>query len=163
MKHQVAIKVNGLLHRAEIEPRTLLVHFLRRQIGLKSPHVGCDTSNCGACSVIMNGRCVKSCTIFAAQADGAEILTAEGLAGDDNLHPLQEAFRDNHALQCGYCTPGFLMASYALLQHNSNPSEEEIRIGLSGNLCMCTGYINIIKAVRSAAEMIRQSGGSGLG
>lgn len=120
-------------------------------MGLKGPRVGCDTSNCGACTVLMNGKCVKSCTVLALQAQDAEILTVEGLPKDGKLHPLQQAFTDNHALQCGYCTPGFLMSAYDLLQRNPHPSEEEIRMGLSGNLCMCTGYQNIVKAVKAAS------------
>jgi aerobic carbon-monoxide dehydrogenase small subunit len=120
-------------------------------MGLKGPHVGCDTTNCGACTVLMNGRCVKSCTVLALQAQGVEILTVEGLSKDGAMHPLQQAFTDNHALQCGYCTPGFIMAAYDLLQRNPHPTDAEIRLGLAGNLCMCTGYQNIIKAVKSVA------------
>lgn len=151
MKHQLVLKVNGVTRSAEVEPRTLLVYFLRNQIGLKGPHIGCDTSNCGACTVLMDGVCVKSCTVLALQAQGAEIVTVEGLSTDGELHPLQRAFTDSHALQCGYCTPGFIMAAYDLLQHNPNPTDEEIRLGISGNLCMCTGYQNIVKAVKTAA------------
>ena len=153
MKHQLSLKVNGLTRTAEVEPRTLLVYFLRNQLGLKGPHIGCDTSNCGACTVLMNGRCVKSCTVFALQAQGAEITTVEGLSSNGELHPLQKAFTENHALQCGYCTPGFIMAAYDLLQRTPHPTEPEIRLGLSGNLCMCTGYQNIVKAVKSVAEL----------
>jgi carbon-monoxide dehydrogenase small subunit len=157
-KKEISLLVNGEKREGFVEPRTLLVYFLRRQLGLKSPRVGCDTSSCGACTIIMNGRCVKSCTIFAIQADGAEIRTTEGLAEDGTrLHPLQEAFWETHALQCGYCTPGFLMASLALLERNSNPSDDEIRKGLSGNLCMCTGYLNIIKAVKLASKRMQRS------
>ena len=151
MKHQLVLKVNGVTRSAEVEPRTLLVYFLRNQIGLKGPHIGCDTSNCGACTVLMDGVCLKSCTVLALQAQGAEIVTVEGLSTDGELHPLQRAFTDSHALQCGYCTPGFIMAAYDLLQHNPNPTDEEIRLGISGNLCMCTGYQNIVKAVKTAA------------
>ncbi len=151
-KHGVSVKVNGALHRLKVEPRTLLVDFLRNNLGLRSPHIGCDTGHCGACTVIVSGRAVKSCMMLAVQVDGAEILTVEGLSSDGSLHPLQEAFSDMHALQCGYCTPGFLMSAYHLLSENPNPSDEEIRAGLSGNLCMCTGYVNIVKAVRLAAE-----------
>ena len=151
MKHQLVLKVNGVTRSAEVEPRTLLVYFLRNQIGLKGPHIGCDTSNCGACTVLMDGVCVKSCTVLALQAQGVEIVTVEGLSTDGELHPLQRAFTDSHALQCGYCTPGFIMAAYDLLQHNPNPTDEEIRLGISGNLCMCTGYQNIVKAVKTAA------------
>ncbi len=152
MKHQLSLKVNGVTRSAEVEPRTLLVYFLRNQLGLKGPHVGCDTSNCGACTVLMNGRCVKSCTVLALQAQGAEITTVEGLSSDGELHPLQKAFTENQALQCGYCTPGFIMAAYDLLQRNPHPTEAEIRLGLSGNLCMCTGYQNIVKAVKSVSD-----------
>ena len=151
MKHQLVLKVNGVTRSAEVEPRTLLVYFLRNQMGLKGPHIGCETSNCGACTILMNGRCVKSCTVLALQAQGAEITTVEGLSKDGDLHPLQRAFTENHALQCGYCTPGFIMAAYDLLQRNPHPTEAEIRLGISGNLCMCTGYQNIVKAVKSAA------------
>jgi aerobic carbon-monoxide dehydrogenase small subunit len=151
VKHQLILKVNGVTRSSEVEPRTLLVYFLRNRLGLKSPHIGCDTSNCGACTVLMNGKCVKSCTTLALQAQGADIVTVEGLSKDGELHPLQRAFTDNHALQCGYCTPGFIMAAYDLLQRNPHPTDEEIRLGISGNLCMCTGYQNIIKAVKSVA------------
>ena len=151
MKHKLILKVNGETQSAEVEPRTLLVYFLRNQLGLKSPHIGCDTSNCGACTVLMNGMAVKSCTVLALQAQGAEIVTVEGLSKGGELHPLQQAFTDNHALQCGYCTPAMIMAAYDLLKHNPAPTEEEIRLGLSGNLCMCTGYQNIVKAVKSAS------------
>ena len=151
MKHQLVLKVNGVTRSMEVEPRTLLVYFLRNQLGLKGPHIGCDTSNCGACTVLLNGRCVKSCTMLALQAQGAEITTVEGLSKDGELHPLQRAFTENHALQCGYCTPGFIMAAYDLLQRNPRPTESEIRLGISGNLCMCTGYQNIVKAVKSVA------------
>ena len=151
MKHQLVLKVNGVTRSAEVEPRTLLVYFLRNQLGLKGLHIGCDTTNCGACTVLLNGRCVKSCTVLALQAQGAEVTTVEGLARDGELHPLQRAFTDNHALQCGYCTPGFIMAAHDLLQRNPHPTEAEIRLGISGNLCMCTGYQNIVKAVKSAA------------
>ena len=151
MKHQLVLKVNGVTRSAEVDPRTLLVYFLRNQLGLKGLHIGCDTTNCGACTVLLNGRCVKSCTVLALQAQGAEVTTVEGLARDGELHPLQRAFTDNHALQCGYCTPGFIMAAHDLLQRNPHPTEAEIRLGISGNLCMCTGYQNIVKAVKSAA------------
>ncbi len=154
-KCTVAVKINEALHSRDVEPRTLLVDFLRNKIGLRSPHIGCDTGHCGACTVIMSGRAVKSCMMLAIQVNGAEILTVEGLASGGELHPLQEAFSEMHALQCGYCTPGFLMAAYALLLENPNPSNEEIRAGLSGNLCMCTGYVNIVKAVQLAAEKMR--------
>jgi carbon-monoxide dehydrogenase small subunit len=151
----VRVRVNGVEYTKEVEPRLLLVDFIRDHLGLTGTHIGCDTSNCGACTVIMNGRSVKSCTKFAVEADGAEILTIEGLASDGNLHPIQKAFWENHALQCGYCTPGFIMQAYWLLKHNPTPTEEEIRAGLSGNLCRCTGYQNIIKAVKAASEELR--------
>jgi aerobic carbon-monoxide dehydrogenase small subunit len=140
------------MRSAEVEPRTLLVYFLRDELGLKGPHIGCDTTNCGACTVLMDGRCVKSCTVLAIQAQGSEIVTVEGLSKNGELNPLQQAFTDNHALQCGYCTPGFVMAAYDLLSRNPDPTDEEIRLGISGNLCMCTGYQNIVKAVKAAAE-----------
>ncbi|WP_243679077.1 glyceraldehyde dehydrogenase subunit gamma [Vulcanisaeta distributa] len=145
-KVRIRVKVNGVWYEREVEPRKLLVHFLREDLGLTSVHVGCDTGHCGACTVIMNGVSVKSCQVLAVQADGAEILTLEGLAKDGKLHPIQEAFWEKHALQCGYCTPGFIMETYWLLSENPNPTEEEIRRGgLSGNLCRCTGYQNIIE------------------
>ena len=147
----VRVEVNGHTHEDAIEPRLLLVHYLRDVAGLTGTHVGCDTTNCGACTVHLNGESVKSCTVLAAQVDGATVTTIEGLAGDDGLHPLQEAFWAKHGLQCGYCTPGMIMAAADLLQRNPNPSEEEIRHGLEGNLCRCTGYENIVRAVREAA------------
>ena len=137
-------------------PRLLLAHYLREMLGLTGTHVACDTSQCGACTVMLNGRAVKSCTMFAVQADGHDIMTVEGLAQGGTLHPLQQGFWDQHGLQCGYCTPGMLLASYVLLKHNPSPSEAEIREGLSGNLCRCTGYQNIVKAVKQAAEAMRQ-------
>jgi carbon-monoxide dehydrogenase small subunit len=142
----------------EVEPRLLLVHFIREKLGLTGTHVGCDTSNCGACTVVLDGRSVKSCTVFAVQADGAELLTVEGLLKDGKLHPLQEGFKQEHGLQCGFCTPGMLMSSYALLQRNSQPTEQDIRWGISGNLCRCTGYQNIVKAVQYAAGKLAQGG-----
>jgi carbon-monoxide dehydrogenase small subunit len=151
-KERVKVKINGREREAAVEPRVLLVHFIREGLGLTGTHVGCDTSNCGACTVVLNGKTVKSCTIFAVQADGGEILTVEGLMSDGQLHPLQEGFKEEHGLQCGFCTPGMLMSSYALLQTNSGPSEEEIRWGISGNLCRCTGYQNIVRAVQYAAR-----------
>jgi carbon-monoxide dehydrogenase small subunit len=153
-KHQIKLTVNGRAVEALVESRLLLIHFLREQLGLTGAHVGCDTSHCGACTVDLDGRSVKSCTLFAVQADGAEIRTIEGLASADGLHPLQEGFMEAHGLQCGFCTPGMIMRSYRLLQENSNPTDEEIRIGLSGNLCRCTGYQNIVKAVRYAADKL---------
>ena len=151
-KHLVSVKVNGREQEAVVEPRLLLVHFIRENLQLTGTHIGCDTSHCGACTVVLNGKTVKSCTMFAVQADGAEILTVEGLASaGGQLHALQEGFRAEHGLQCGFCTPGMLMSSYALLHNNPNPSEEEIRRGISGNLCRCTGYQNIVGAVQYAA------------
>ena len=150
-KESIRVKVNGRDREAEVEPRLLLVHFIREVLGLTGTHVGCDTSHCGACTVVLNGKTVKSCTAFAVQADGGELLTVEGLMKDGKLHPLQEGFREEHGLQCGFCTPGMLMSSYVLLQKNGRPSEEEIRWGISGNLCRCTGYQNIVKAVQYAA------------
>jgi carbon-monoxide dehydrogenase small subunit len=145
----VSLTVNGTRREADVEPRTLLVYFLREHVGLKGTNVGCDTSSCGACTVLLDGESVKSCTVLAAQADGASVTTIEGLGGD---HPMQKAFHEQHALQCGYCTPGFVMAAVSLLEEHPDPSEDEIRHGLEGNLCRCTGYHNIVKAVRAAAE-----------
>ena len=150
-KQTVQVKVNGREREASVEPRTLLVHFIRDYLRLTGTHVGCDTSNCGACTVVLDGKNVKSCTMFAVQADGSELLTVEGLINDGQWHPLQEGFKQEHGLQCGFCTPGMLMSTYALLQRNPKPTEEEIRWGISGNLCRCTGYQNIVKAVRYAA------------
>jgi aerobic carbon-monoxide dehydrogenase small subunit len=148
----VRLSVNGVEHTLEVEPRLLLVHALRDHLGLTGTHVGCDTSNCGACTVHFNGQAVKSCTVLAVQADGAEVTTIEGLGTEDNLHPMQEAFWNNHGLQCGFCTPGMIMASAALLTENPNPTESEVRQGLEGNLCRCTGYHNIVKSVLDAAS-----------
>jgi carbon-monoxide dehydrogenase small subunit len=154
----VKMTVNGRAVEALAEPRTLLIHFLREELGLTGPHIGCDTSHCGACTVDMNGRSVKSCTCFVAQANGAEILTIEGMAGPDGtLHPLQEAFREHHGLQCGFCTPGMIVRAYRLLQENPDPGDGAIRMGISGNLCRCTGYQNIVKAIRAAADRINAS------
>jgi len=149
---RVTINVNGEQRTDEIEPRLLLVHYLRDHLGLTGTHVGCDTSNCGACTVHLNGDAVKSCTVLAAQADGAEVTTIEGLGSEGALHPVQEGFWEHHGLQCGYCTPGMIMAGADLLAKNPNPSEEEVREALAGNLCRCTGYHNIVKAVLSAAK-----------
>jgi len=143
--------VNGEARESEVESRLLLVHYLRDVLGLTGTNVGCDTSNCGACTVLLDGQAVKSCTVLAAQADGADVITIEGMATDGQLHPLQEAFREHHGLQCGYCTPGMIMAAADLLARNPNPSEEDVRHGLEGNLCRCTGYHNIVKAVMAAA------------
>jgi carbon-monoxide dehydrogenase small subunit len=148
----ITVTVNGQVHAGSVEPRQLLVHFLRDSLGLTGTHVGCDTSNCGACTVHLDGDAVKSCTVLAVQADGGEVTTIEGLGSEGNLHPLQEAFWEHHGLQCGYCTPGMIMAGADLLAKNSDPSEEEVREALAGNLCRCTGYHNIVKAVLSAAK-----------
>jgi carbon-monoxide dehydrogenase small subunit len=149
---KVRLTVNGSEHEIDAEPRLLLVHALRDSLGLTGTHVGCDTSNCGACTVHMNGEAVKSCTILAVQAEDAEITTIEGIGTEDNLHPMQEAFWNNHGLQCGYCTPGMIMSASALLARNPNPTEDEVRHGLEGNLCRCTGYHNIVKSVLDAAS-----------
>ena len=148
----IAVTVNGTVYEREVEARKLLIHFLRDDLDLTGSHIGCDTGNCGACSIMVNGVLVKSCMMLAVQADGASIRTVEGLAEEDKLTPLQQAFSDHHALQCGYCTPGMLMSATALLRRNPNPSEAEIRKALQGNLCRCTGYWNIFDAVKSAAE-----------
>ena len=149
---QVSIKVNGKMRKAHVEPRTLLVHFLREHLNLTGTHVGCDTSQCGACTVLIDGRSAKACTIFAVQAEGSEIVTIEGLAKDGELHPLQNGFWEEHGLQCGYCTPGMIMAGVNLLNENPNPSEQEIREGLSGNFCRCTGYQHIVNAIQHAVK-----------
>ncbi len=147
----VKMKINGTWHEGEVEPRVLLVHFLRDRAGLTGTHVGCETSLCGACTVLVNGQSVKSCTVFAVQADGADIMTIEGLAQDGKLHPIQQGFWEEHGLQCGYCTPGMIISAYQLLERNPKPSEAEIRRGIEGNLCRCTGYQHIVKAVQWAA------------
>src|ERR1700756_818203 len=150
-KTQIAMKVNGKAVEALVEPRTLLIHFLREELSLTGPHIGCETSHCGACTVDFNGKSVKSCTLFAVQANGAEILTIEGMAAaDGTLHALQEGFREMHGLQCGFCTPGMILRAHRLLQEIPNPSEQEIREGIAGNLCRCTGYQNIVKAIQYA-------------
>jgi aerobic carbon-monoxide dehydrogenase small subunit len=148
----ISVTVNGVKHEAVVEPRTLLVYFLREHLSLTGAHVGCDTSQCGACTIQLNGRAVKSCTILAVQANGAEITTVEGLAREGVLHPVQEGFREKHGLQCGYCTPGMIMTAVSFLETNPTPTEEEIRHALEGNLCRCTGYINIVESIRWAAE-----------
>jgi carbon-monoxide dehydrogenase small subunit len=148
----ISITVDGVAYRDEVEPRTLLVHYLREQLGKTGTVVGCDTSNCGACTVHLDGSSVKSCTVLAVQADGHDVTTIEGLARGDELHPMQQAFHENHALQCGFCTPGMIMQSIDLLKENPSPSEDEVREGLEGNLCRCTGYQNIVKAVLSVAN-----------
>jgi aerobic carbon-monoxide dehydrogenase small subunit len=148
----IAVTVNGARHEREVEPRELLVYFLREHLGLTGTNVGCDTTTCGACTVLLDGMSVKSCTVLAVQADGREITTIEGLAENGQLHPLQRAFHENHALQCGYCTPGFIMAAVGLLNENEELTEEEIRLGLEGNMCRCTGYQSIVKAIQAAAS-----------
>jgi carbon-monoxide dehydrogenase small subunit len=154
-KTAIKLKLNGNEVEALVEPRTLLIHFLREQAELTGPHIGCETTHCGACTVDLDGRSVKSCTVFAVQADGAEILTIEGMARPDgSLHPIQSAFLQEHGLQCGFCTPGMIMRTHRLLQEIPNPTEDEIRLGLSGNICRCTGYQNIVKAVQSAAAQL---------
>jgi carbon-monoxide dehydrogenase small subunit len=152
---RVSLTVNGRNHAADVEPRLLLVHFLRDTLGLTGTHVGCDTSNCGACTCHVDGEAVKSCTVLAVQADGAEVTTIEGIGQEGNLHPLQDAFWKNHGLQCGYCTPGMIMAAADLIARTPDPSEHDIREALAGNLCRCTGYVNIVKAVQYAAEKMR--------
>jgi carbon-monoxide dehydrogenase small subunit len=154
----VRVKVNGVEREAEVEPRVLLVHFLRDYLRLTGTHVGCDTSHCGACTVVLDGRAIKSCTAFAVQAHGREVVTVEGLEQDGKLHPLQEGFYQEHGLQCGFCTPGMLMTGFAFLKQNPNPTEDEIRTGISGNLCRCTGYVNIVKAFEYAARKLREGG-----
>jgi carbon-monoxide dehydrogenase small subunit len=155
---RVTITANGLVRQLDVEPRLLLVHYLRDELGLTGTHVGCDTTNCGACTVLLDGEAVKSCTVLAVQADGSSVTTVEGLGGtgDGELHPLQEAFWEKHGLQCGYCTPGMIMRAVDLLERNANPSEQQVREGLNGNLCRCTGYHNIVEAVLSAAQHMRE-------
>ena len=148
---EVSVTVNGIAHTHDVEPRTLLVHFIREQVGLTGTNIGCDTSSCGACTVLLDGESVKSCTVLGVQADGAEITTIEGLAEDGALHPVQQAFHEHHALQCGYCTPGMVMAAVSLIESGRAGSEADIRKGLEGNLCRCTGYHNIVRAVETAA------------
>ena len=149
---QITVTVNGKKHDSDVEPRQLLVHYIRETLGLTGTNVGCDTSSCGACSLHVNGESVKSCTMLAVQADGQEVTTIEGLANGDKLHPMQQAFMDNHGLQCGYCTPGMVMAAVSLLKENPKPTEEEVRVGLEGNLCRCTGYHNIVKSILACAN-----------
>ena len=151
-KIPIQVTINGQAHQAEVDSRLLLVHFIREEVGLTGTKIGCDTSQCGACVIMMNGSTVKSCTCLAVQADGADIMTIEGLATNGDLHPIQEAFWDNHGLQCGYCTAGMIMTSVELLQRNAHPTAEQVRAGLEGNLCRCTGYQNIVKSVLAAAE-----------
>jgi aerobic carbon-monoxide dehydrogenase small subunit len=151
-KISISVVVNGVRHTATVEPRRSLVDFLRHDLGLVGTHVGCEHGVCGACTVMLDGRTVRSCLLFAAQADGCEIITTEGIGTDEALHPVQRAFQQHHALQCGFCTPGMILAAVELLRDNVDPSDGEIRAGLSGNLCMCTGYVNIVRAVRAAAQ-----------
>jgi carbon-monoxide dehydrogenase small subunit len=155
---RISVTVNGTTYAREVEPRDLLVYFLREELGLTGTHVGCDTSQCGACSVLLDGRAIKSCTVFAVQVDGRQLTTIEGLARDGQLHPLQEAFWNEHGLQCGFCTPGFIITSAALLAANPRPSVEQIKKGLEGNLCRCTGYANIVKAVQTASQQMARVG-----
>jgi carbon-monoxide dehydrogenase small subunit len=155
MKREITVTVNGQTYHSEVEPRTLLVHYLRDTLDLTGTHIGCNTSQCGACTVFLNGEAVKSCTLLAVQADGGEVTTIEGLAPEGSLHPIQEGFWEKHGLQCGFCTPGMIMASYQLLKNKPNPSEAEIRKGLEGNICRCTGYQNIVRAVQYAAEKMQ--------
>jgi aerobic carbon-monoxide dehydrogenase small subunit len=154
---RVSMKVDGVSYVDEVEPRRLLVHHLRDGLGRVGTPIGCDTSNCGACTVLIDGESVKSCSVLAVQADGTEITTIQGLAGDGRWHPVQQAFQDNHGLQCGYCTPGMIVGAVDLLQRNPDPTDDEIRAGLSGNLCRCTGYENIVKAVRAAAKVLQDA------
>ena len=156
MKKEITISVNGEKHTLEVEPRTLLVHVIRENLRLTGTHIGCDTTSCGACTILLNGKSVKSCTILAVQANGKEISTVEGMATAEGLHPLQEGFKENHGLHCGFCTPGMLMRAAELLENNPNPTEEEIRWGISGNLCRCTGYNKIVEAIQYAAEKMSQ-------
>jgi len=154
----IKVKVNGVEHISDVETRLLLVHYIREALKLTGTHIGCDTSHCGACTVVIDGRAVKSCTMFAIQTDGRDVLTVEGLERDGKLHPLQEGFFQEHGLQCGYCTPGMLMTGAAFLESNTSPTDDEIRHAISGNLCRCTGYVNIVKAYQYAAQKMREGG-----
>ncbi|MDA4111166.1 MAG: (2Fe-2S)-binding protein [Thaumarchaeota archaeon] len=156
---RVTCKINGKEYSGLAEPRTLFVHFIRDELNLTGTHIGCDTGHCGACTIFMNGKSVKSCMVLAIQAQGADITTVEGLADGDKLHPIQEAFWENHGLQCGYCTPGMLISGLFLLQRNPDPTEDEIRRGIEGNLCRCTGYVNIVKSIKAAAKKMQSEGG----
>jgi len=158
---RIALTVNGVQREAEVEPRQLLVYFLRETLGLTGTNVGCDTSSCGACTILVDGKSVKSCTMLAVQADGTEVTTIEALASNGKLHPLQEAFRANHGLQCGYCTPGMIMAGLSLIENGAGMSDEEVRLGLEGNLCRCTGYQNIVKSIQDAAKQMRSPAAAG--
>ena len=155
-KHTVTIEINGSSFTREVDSRLLLVHFLREDLQMTGTHIGCDTTHCGACTVLMDGRSIKACTVYAVQANGKSLTTIEGMETEGKLHPLQEGFHEEHGLQCGFCTPGMIMRAAELLEKNPNPSEEEIRMGIAGNLCRCTGYVNIIKAVQYAAEKIQK-------
>ena len=155
MEKEITVTINGTAHTVKVEPRLLLVHLIRENLNMPGTHIGCDTSNCGACTVLMDGKAVKSCTILAVQANGKSITTVEGLATAEGLHPIQEGFKENHALHCGFCTPGMMLRAVELLKHNPNPTEEEIRWGISGNLCRCTGYNNIVKAIQYAGAKMR--------
>jgi len=163
MKREITVTVNGQQYHSQVEPRMLLVHYLRDVLDLTGTHIGCDTSQCGACTVLLNGESVKSCTVLAVQADGSEVTTIEGLAPEGSLHPIQEGFWEQHGLQCGFCTPGMIMASYQLLKNNPNPTEAEIRKGLEGNICRCTGYQNIVRAVQYAAEQMHTAAAAPVG
>jgi carbon-monoxide dehydrogenase small subunit len=154
-KHNISVTINGTAREAEVESRLLLVHFIRETLRMTGTHIGCDTSHCGACTVLLEGEPVKSCTVLAVQADGRQVRTVEGLEQGGKLHPVQEGFTEKHGLQCGFCTPGMIMSSVALLERNKSPSEQQIREAISGNLCRCTGYVNIVKAVQYAAEKMR--------
>ena len=156
-KHHIRVTINGTVYEDDVDARILLVHWIRDSLHLTGTHIGCDTTSCGACTIIVDGKATKSCTMFAVQADGRQVMTVEGLEQGGNLHPMQEAFHEKHGLQCGYCTPGMMLTGLALLQRNPNPTEQEIRVGISGNLCRCTGYVNIVKAIRYAAEKMQAS------
>ncbi len=156
-KHHISVTINGTVYEDDVDSRTLLVHWIRDGLQLTGTHIGCDTTACGACTILVDGKATKSCTMFTVQANGRQIMTVEGLEQDDKLHPIQEGFHQMHALQCGYCTPGMMMTGVALLSRNPNPDEHEIRVGISGNLCRCTGYVNIVKAIQYAAEKMHAS------
>lgn len=158
MNHAITITVNGRVHRHEVEPRLLLVYYIRETLGLTGTHIGCDTTSCGSCTVLLNGQAVKSCTMLAVQADGADILTVEGLAQDGKLHPIQEGFWEEHGLQCGFCTPGMMLSALQLLARNPDPTDAQIRHAIDGNLCRCTGYQHIVNSVRYAARKLREEG-----
>ena len=153
--HHISVMINGTSYEGDVDSRTLLVHWIRDTLRLTGTHIGCDTTSCGACTILVDGKATKSCTMFAVQADGRQLMTVEGLEQNGKIHPLQEGFHEEHALQCGYCTPGMMMTGLALLQRNPNPTEHEIRVGISGNLCRCTGYVNIVKAIQYAAEKMQ--------